>query len=232
MISAKRIQAVVIKDYRDLLKNAYMLSTAVIPLFLAFAINQREEVQSPAMFMPITISMVIVGAFIQASVIAEEKEKNTLRGLLMSPLNTAEIFIGKSLLSAILTIIMIVAVILIGNINMPDQTLLFTAAILISLTIFISIGTILGLVSRTVMETSVIGIPVLFVFGMSDIFQTMIESEWVIDVTGYLPDQQFVQLLLQLQNGQAVGEHFLVLSTWAIALVILTIFIFKKRRFN
>ena len=39
MISVKRIQAVVIKDYRDLLKNAYMLSTAVIPLFFAFLIQ-------------------------------------------------------------------------------------------------------------------------------------------------------------------------------------------------
>ena len=121
MTSIRRIQAVFIKDYRDFLKNAYMLSTGVIPLFFAFIFNQGEGAQSEAAFMPIVLSMVIVGSFIQAGVIAEEKEKNTLRGLLLSPLNTAEIFIGKSLLSAVLSVIMIVAVILIGNIPMPDQ---------------------------------------------------------------------------------------------------------------
>ncbi|WP_431802261.1 ABC transporter permease [Halobacillus andaensis] len=233
MISVKRIQAVVMKDYRDLLKNAYMLSTAVVPLFFAFILrSQGEEVETGAVFMPITLTMVIVGAFIQAAVIAEEKEKNTLRGLLLSPLNTAEIFIGKSVLSAVASIIMIVAVILIGNITMPDQMLLTAAVMLISLTIFISIGTILGLVSRTVMETSVIGIPVLFIFGMGDIFQTIIDSEWLLNVMGYLPDQQFGQLLLQLKNGEAVGDHFLVLSIWAAASVLVTIYIFKKRRFD
>ncbi|MFG6146833.1 ABC transporter permease [Halobacillus sp. B23F22_1] len=232
MISVKRIQAVVMKDYRDLLKNAYMLSTAVVPLFFAFILSQGEEVQTAAVFMPITITMVIVGSFIQAAVIAEEKEKNTLRGLLLSPLNTAEIFIGKSVISAVASIIMIVAVILIGNITLPDQMLLTVAAMLISLTIFISIGTILGLVSRTVMETSVIGIPVLFIFGMGDIFKTMIEAEWLLDMMGYLPDQQFAQLLLQLRNGEAVGDHFLVLSIWAAVCVVVTVYIFKKRRFD
>ncbi|SFF64786.1 ABC-2 type transport system permease protein [Halobacillus alkaliphilus] len=232
MISIKRIQAVVIKDYRDLLKNAYMLSTAVIPLFFAFIFSQGEGMETAVVFMPITLSMVMVGSFIQAGVIAEEKEKNTLRGLLLSPLNTSEIFIGKSVLSAVLSIIMVVAVILIGNIPMPDQTLLVTAAILISLVIFISIGTILGLVSRTVMETSVAGIPVLFIFGMGDVFRTMIESEWLIKVLSYLPDKQLGQLLQQLMNGQSVGEHFLVLALWAVLSVIVTIYIFKKRRFD
>ncbi|MFC7319828.1 ABC transporter permease [Halobacillus campisalis] len=232
MISVKRIQAVVIKDYRDLLKNAYMLSTAVIPLFFALLLNQEGEVQTAAVFMPITLTMVIVGSFIQAAVIAEEKEKNTLRGLLLSPLNTAEIFIGKSVISAVSSLIMIVAVVLIGNIPLPDQMLLTAAAMLISLIIFISIGTILGLVSRTVMETSVIVIPVLFIFGMGDIFKTMIEAEWLIDAMSYLPDQQIGQLLLQLNNGEAVGDHFLVLSIWAVASVFVTIYIYKKRRFD
>ncbi|PRO66399.1 ABC transporter permease [Alkalicoccus urumqiensis] len=232
MTSIRRIQAVFMKDYRDLLKNAYMLSTAIVPLFFAFMLNQEGEIETTAAFLPIILSMVIVGSFIQAGVIAEEKEKNTLRGLLLSPLNTTEIFIGKSLLSTVLSIMMIVAVIFIGNISMPDQTLLAAAATLISLAVFISLGTIVGLVSRTVMETSVIGIPVLFIFGMGEIIQTMIESELVIDVMGYLPDQQYGQLLLNLREGQAVGEPFFVLSMWVVVSVGLTILIYKKRRFD
>ena len=60
----------------------------------------------------------------------------------------------------------------------------------------------------------------------------MIEAERLIDVMGYLPDQQFGHLLMQLSNGQAVGDPFLVLSIWAVASVLVTIYIFKKRRFD
>ena len=57
--------------------------------------------------------------------IAEEKEKNTLRGLLLSPLNTFEIFIGKSLLSFLLTVLMIVIVTLISQFEVPANVLLY-----------------------------------------------------------------------------------------------------------
>ncbi|WP_027964661.1 ABC transporter permease [Halalkalibacillus halophilus] len=235
MISIKRIQAVVTKDFQDLKKNAYMLSTAVVPIFFAFIFGQQEatgDLDTAVFFMPIMLTMVIVGSFVQAAMIAEEKEKNTLRGLLLSPLSTSEIFIGKSILSAIVSIFMIIVVIYIGNIPIPDQIPLVVAAIFISLIIFISIGTILGLLSRTVMETSVMGIPVLFIFGMGDLFHNMIESEWLLNILSYLPDQQFGQALVQLNNGNAIGEQLVALSIWAVVSVLVTVYIFKKRRID
>ena len=52
--------------------------------------------------------MVVVGSFVQCSLIAEEKEKNTLRGLMLSPASTLEILGGKSLLSLIATMTIVV----------------------------------------------------------------------------------------------------------------------------
>ena len=61
-----------------------------------------------AHYMVINFTMVIVGAFVQCSLIAEEKEKNTLRGLMLSPASTLEILGGKSLLSFLATMIIVV----------------------------------------------------------------------------------------------------------------------------
>ncbi|KGA98183.1 ABC transporter [Alkalihalobacillus alcalophilus ATCC 27647 = CGMCC 1.3604] len=232
MLSLKRIQTIFIKDYKDLMKNSYMLSTAIMPLLFAFLFGRGEEVELIVSIVPITLAMVIVGSFVQAAMIAEEKEKNTLRGLLLSPLSTSEVFIGKSLLSAVLTAIMIAGVILISGFPIPENTLLFIVAIFISLVIYIGIGTILGLMSRTVMETTVVGMPVLIIFGMSSLFRNFFESEWLFNILSYLPDVQFATLVLNLHQGLPVGENLVILGIWALVTIVITVLIYKRRRFD
>src|SRR5690606_27469682 len=130
------------------------------------------------------LALVISGCFVQAAMVAEEKEKNTLRGLLLSPASTTEILIGKSLLTAVVTIVIIIGSIFLSEFNVQSISL-FSLLILLNLVTFISIGTILGLVSRTVMETSIIGMPVMIIFGMGSMFKTMIENEMLLKALHY-----------------------------------------------
>ncbi|WP_082232091.1 ABC transporter permease [Halobacillus massiliensis] len=233
MISVKRIQAVVTKDYKDLMKNSYMLSTALMPLLFAYLFSREGGAEISAMMvLCVTLTMVIVGSFIQAAMIAEEKEKNTLRGLLLSPLNIGELFIGKSILSAALTVIMVAVVILVGGFTLPEQTGIFTTALVINLIIYIAVGTILGLVSRTVMETSVAGLPVLLILGMGSLFRSLLDVEWITTVFEYLPDYQLTQIVEHLSTGESVASSFIILSVWAVVSVVVAGLTFKKRRFD
>ncbi|CDQ21254.1 ABC-2 type transport system permease protein [Halobacillus karajensis] len=233
MISVKRVQAVVTKDYKDLMKNSYMLSTALMPLLFAYIFSREGAADvSSMMVLCLTLTMVIVGSFIQAAMIAEEKEKNTLRGLLLSPLNIGEIFIGKSVLSAALTVIMVAVVIMIGGFSLPDQMGIFAAALFISLIFFIAVGTILGLISRTVMETSVAGLPVMLILGMGSLFRSVVNVEWITSVFEYIPDYQLTEIAEHLSTGESVTQNFIILSVWAVASVIVAVVIFKKRRFD
>ncbi|KMK78059.1 ABC transporter permease [Alkalihalobacillus pseudalcaliphilus] len=232
MISLKRIQTVLIKDYKDLMKNAYILSTVVLPILFAYMFGRGEEVPLAMTVIPIILAMVVVGSFVQAGMIAEEKEKNTLRGLLLSPLNTFEIFIGKSLLSFLLTVLMIVIVTLISQFEVPANVLLFSLAVLVSTIFFIALGTILGLISRTVIETSVVGLPIMLIFGMGSLFRELFSSEVILTILNYLPDGQFLSLVVSLDNGGPVLEHFLVLGIWAFVAIIVCVIIFKRRRFD
>ena len=47
------------------------------------------------------MAFLFVAGFVQSMVIAEEKEKHTLRVLMLSPASSVEVLIGKSILTAV-----------------------------------------------------------------------------------------------------------------------------------
>ncbi|MGG3804571.1 ABC transporter permease [Metabacillus fastidiosus] len=229
--SIKRVNAILMKDWKDLLKNSYIIFTLALPLIFAAWIGRIGEGNSALSGMIINLTLVIVGAFIQAAIVAEEKEKNTLRGLMLSPATTAEILIGKSALSALMTIIIIIGSIFLAEFKIPSLPL-FALTILIGLIIYIAIGTILGLLSRTVMETTIIGMPVMFILGMGSMFKTMIENEFILEIMSYLPNEQLDAIWTGLNSGQGVMTNFLILLIWIVVILALTFIIYGKRRFD
>ncbi|MFG6113700.1 ABC transporter permease [Halobacillus sp. MO56] len=234
ILSLKRINAIFIKDWKDLLKNSYILSTFAMPILFA-AMLGRMDAEGPAVYtLPINLALVICGAFIQAAMVAEEKEKNTLRSLLLSPANIGEVFIGKSALSAVVTIIAVALTISISDFQVPDLSL-FLLVVLLNIIIFISIGTALGLVSRSVMETTIIGIPVLAVFGMGSMVKGMFENDFLLELVSYLPSEQLNTVAIELNNGggmTAIQDNLLVLLVWAVISIAVCVITFKKRRFD
>jgi len=232
--SFKRVKAIFIKDWKDLQRNSYVIFTLAIPLMLAAFIGRIDEANGVFDTLPINMSLVISGAFIQAAMVAEEKEKNTLRGLLLSPANTAEIFVGKSMLSTTMTIVIIIGSIFLSNYKVLSPVL-FTISILLSLVFYIAIGTILGLLSRTVMETSIVGMPVLVVFGMSSMFKSMIKNETFIRIIEYLPNEQLDTIWIGMNSGKGFSNvigNLLVLLAWVVISVIITVVVYKKRRID
>ncbi len=230
--SFKRVNAIFLKDWKDLLRNSYILFTLAIPLAFAVWLGRLGGEEGAAFgTYPINLALVIAGAFIQAAMVAEEKEKNTLRGLLLSPASTVEVCLGKSALSAVLTLVVIIGSIFLSGYKVPSFPL-FAFSILLGLIFYIAIGTVLGLLSRTVMETSIIGTPVLFIFGMSSMFKTMVENKTIVAIIDYLPNEQLNMIWTGLSNGAGIGslvESFLVMLVWVAASIVLTIMIYRKR---
>ncbi|MFL0364372.1 ABC transporter permease [Bacillus sp. PK3_68] len=234
IFSLKRVNAIFVKDWKDLQRNSYVLFTLALPLVFAAWLGRIGEDNALLATYPINLSLVIAGAFIQAAMVAEEKEKNTLRGLLLSPASTVEILIGKSALSAVMTIIVIIGSIFLSDYKTPSLPL-FSFSILLGLMIYLAIGTILGLLSRTVMETSIIGMPVLLIFGMSSMLKSMIENDMLLRMISYLPNEQLNTIWSHLSNGaglRVVLENMMILLVWAIVSFFITVLIYKKRRID
>lgn len=233
--SIQRVSAIIVKDVKDLLKNSYMiLITILLPLGMAAMLSRSESGDTSLLGMPINLALVITGAFVQASIMAEEKEKNTLRVLLLSPATRMEIILGKSLLSSVITILVVIGSILISKIQVPEF-FYFTIMILLSIIIFVSFGTIIGLVSRTVMETSIVGLPLLVIFTYGSIISAMLDIPIISTIISYLPTESFSMALTELdQNGgfSEIKWHLLNMLLWAIGSLVIAVIVYGKRRFD
>ncbi|WP_416829281.1 ABC transporter permease [Ectobacillus polymachus] len=232
--SFKRVNAIFIKDWKDLQRNSYIIFTLALPLVLAAWLGRMGDDRAVLNTYPINLALVIAGAFIQSAMVAEEKEKNTLRGLLLSPASTLEILIGKSALSAVTTIVVIIGSIFLSDYKVPSPPL-FVLSVILGLIFYLAIGTILGLLSRTVMETSIIGMPVMVIFGMSSMLKPMVKNEMLLKVIDYLPNEQLNAIWLGLSNGEGFSkiiDNMLVLLGWVALSIVITVVIYKKRRFD
>lgn len=231
--SLKRVNAILLKDWKDLLKNSYILFTLAFPLIFAVMIGKLGLDGAFTTF-PINFALVISGCFVQAAMVAEEKEKNTLRGLLLSPASTLEVLIGKSALSAIITIIVIIASVFLSGYQ-PPSILIFSLNVLLCLIIYITVGTLLGLLSRTVMETTIIGMPVLMIFGTGSLLKGLVDNKIFSKIISFLPNEQFDEILLELsKNGglKDVINNLLILFVWVVVMLLITFYTYGKRRFD
>ncbi|MEI5906308.1 ABC transporter permease [Bacillus spongiae] len=228
--SIKRVNSIFIKDWKDLQKNNYILFTLAIPLVFAVWLGRIGAESAIYNTYPIILSLVLVGSLIQAAMVAEEKEKNTLRGLILSPASTTEIFLGKCALSAILASIVIIASVFLSGYNVPSPPL-FSVSVLLGLAFYLAIGTIIGLISRTVMDTSIIGVPVLLIFGIS--FKSLVENETALMIINYLPNEALNTIWVDLNNGKGFSgiiENILILLAWVVISIVTTVIIYRKRR--
>lgn len=230
-LSMKRVNAIFQKDFKDFSRNMAVSITIFLPL-LAAALYGRMGIDTlQAHYMIFNMTFALVGTYVQCCLIAEEKEKNTLRGLMLSPASTVEILGGKSLLSFVLTMGIIIFSAVLTEYR-PVNLLIISAAIVLSSFFYIAVGTLLGLIAKSVMESSVIVLPVLGIFSFGSFVLPLAEKYPVLKVAEYLPSVQLIDIAEEVEKGMGISAmlpQFGIILIWVIATVILTIAVYRKR---
>lgn len=233
--SMRRVNAIFQKDFKDISRNSAVSVTALMPLVMAFIFGKMgKEVSIDAHYMVINLTMVIVAAFVQCCLIAEEKEKNTLRGLMLSPASTLEILGGKSLLSFISTmIVVVISAYLTGY--QPANLFVIVVAIILSSFFFIGLGTLLGLLAKSYVEATVIVLPFMMIFGFGTIFTAFTAKYPILKVMDYTPSAQLIDIATKVESGAGFSEVWLnlgIITLWIIAIYALSAFVFQKRKMD
>lgn len=229
--SWKRMSAILIKDYKDFSRNMAVSVVIFMPPLLA-AFYGRIGVESlDAYYMIFNMTFAMVGAFVQSCLIAEEKEKNTLRGLMLSPANTAEILSGKSLLSFILTMVVIVVSAFLSD-YYPQNIFVITLSFIISALFYIALGTLVGLFAKSVMEASVYVLPVIGIFTFGSFIAVFADKYPVLKAANYMPNAQLIEIATAVETGAGFGDVLLnlfVILAWVVVFAVLTIAIYRRR---
>lgn len=230
-LSIKRSIAILQKDYKDISKNLYVSTTFFMPLLFAAIYGRMGADSIEAHYTVINLSLCLVAAFVQCSLIAEEKEKNTLRGLMLSPASTLDILVGKSLLSFIGTVIVIVIGAFLSEYK-PENLFIISIAIILSIIFYIGLGTVLGLVTKSVMEASVLIMPFMLFFSFGTFLTNFADKYPVLKVTEYLPNVHLVDLANEVQLGGSLSDvwmNLLIIIVWAVAVFALVVVVYRKR---
>lgn len=231
MLSWKRISAIFMKDYKDFSRNiAVSIVIILVPVLAAF--YGRAGVGSLELhYMLINMAFAMVASFVQSCLIAEEKDKNTLRGLMLSPASTAEILIGKSLLSFSLTLF-VIAISAYFLDYRPVNIGVILIAIIISSIFYIGVGTLLGLYAKSVMDASVLVLPVMIIFSLVTFITSFVEVYPILKVLKYLPNIQLLEIAKRVEAGAGIIEvlsHLGIITIWVVAILILSTIVYRKR---
>ncbi|TCZ71069.1 ABC transporter permease [Paenibacillus albiflavus] len=232
--SMRRFQAIVGKEWKDAAKNPQVLLMVGMPIFFAFLFSKMGQNSMAGLASSILMALVMSGAFIQGMTVAEEKEKHTLRVLMLSPATATEILMGKSCLTAIYTLISIVLSIFVSGAtltNIPALALM----IALLLIIFIALGTIIGLLSRTVSESSIVGLPVLLLFIMGPLFAPALKVDLLTTIVSYLPSDHFIKAMLELVSGGSFGDisaNLINMGIWVVVSLVLAAIVYSRKRFD
>lgn len=230
-MSMRRIQAIFMKDYKEFSRNYAISITVLMPLFLAFFYNKSGADTIQVYFLTINMTLVLVTAFIQNCLIAEEKENNTLRSLMMSPASIADILIGKSaLVFAISAAVLALTIYLLGY--SPANVAILALALAVSVLFYIALGTICGLYTKTVMEASVAILPVMVIFSFGPMALGLTEKYPFLAVAEWLPSAQLILLAEGLETAVPMSDILLafgVMAGWTFLAIAAAVMLYKKR---
>lgn len=230
-LALRRMYAIFQKDLKDVSKNMYISTTALTPLLLAVFYGRMDNITVDMYYFIINFTFALVAVFVQAAIIAEEKEKNTLRGLMLSPASAGEILLGKSLLTLAFTAVTLALSIFLVGYEIPNVPVI-VAALFISVLFYTALGTLLGLLTKTVMEASVALLPVMFVFGFTPLIDAVINQYSAFSFLEYMPNMQLVDLAAQMETGGGFAEAWqplLIITAWFAAALAAAWVVYTKR---
>jgi ABC-2 type transport system permease protein len=230
-ISLKRVQAIFVKDYKEFSRNYALSIMLIFPIIIALIFKRAGTSLPGASGFLFNSSFVLLTCFAQACLIAEEKERNTLRSLMMTPATTMDVLIGKSSLVFVMSAVVLAISTLIFGYE-PANIWAFVAVIILSIILYTAAGTICGLFSKTLLEASLSILPVAFIFMGAPWGEVLVKDYPVFKVLDYMPSSQLVHLLGLSNTGYTAGDvlkPLLINLVWTVVLTVVSVILYQRR---
>lgn len=225
----KNICAIVSKQIKDTLKNkAILIQFVMLPLIGAIFESTIKLENMPdnffsEMFAAMHIGMAPLVAV--SSIVAEEREKNTLRVLMMADVTPLQYMTGVGGYVWVLCMLGSAALGLSSKYS-PEGLAGFLLVAAVGHLISIFIGAAVGMFSATQMTATSVGLPVAMVFAflpMMAMFNSTIEK-----IARFTYTQQ-IKLFLARPEGDIIGtEGIIVLAVSMLAALSAFIFAYKR----
>lgn len=225
----KHISAILWKQMKDTFKNkTILIQFLMFPVMTIIMENAIEIENMPEHFFAILFAVMFIGMApltSMSAIISEEKEKNTLRVLLMSNVKPMEYLVGVGIYVWTMCMIGAFIIALAGG-YMGSSLVYFILIMAIGILVSMLIGAVIGTMSKSQMMATSLTIPVMMIFSfipMLAMFNDSIKKVGRITYT-----QQINTLLYNVKDLQIELEQIVVLGITTLLTIILFVLAYKK----
>src|SRR5699024_8537799 len=206
-----------------------LLFMPVTPILLAALYSQMSMGEGDGM--PISLVYLVVGVVFSTTtsglimmMMAEENEKKTLRGLIMSPASFWDIIIGKSLVTAVLTLATLIISLSITNIE-PFLHIKIIIGLILLFLFFLFLGLGVGLFVKSVGITNAYLLPIMLLFGFTPMYEFFDFGDTATKIADAFPIIQLMKI-----HDDNSWSPFGIISLWLVGAAIFTFVCFIRTR--
>jgi len=241
------IKAIFIKQLDDMTKNPMVTSIFILLPFMAWLMIRFQGIEDPQAIMVMVMSIAMMSVAMMpitaiTTYIAEDVETHSLRFLIMAGVKPTQYLAGLGIFSLLLSALAMVAFALIGQVG-SDNFPMFMGITLIGCFASLVLGAILGLLSKSVQQSSIYTT----IFGMALGFIPMLsmQNPELLRGTFFLYTQQVFVTLMYMALGRgpeaiqdiymvtgysfSVGSSLLIIGGNMVVLIVVFAVLFKKR---
>ncbi|MFB4213595.1 ABC transporter permease [Shouchella sp. JSM 1781072] len=235
-LALKRMTGIFLKDTKDGMRNLNVWLMPIIPLGLAVFYRTIMDAESLAFFTPALLLIVfgMSAGVTQSMMIAEEKEKNTLRMLMLTPAKPYEVLIGKAGVATLFTFVATVIALLIFELSPADMLQVIVLSIPMFI-IFLLLGTFVGLVSKNVSSASGLGLPIILLLSMFPLLTAGLDFAFIETISQGIAPVVYSELIISMMNegwSATSAMNWLVLFIWLLATLVITYIAYRKNAYD
>lgn len=227
-----KVKTLFIKDIKNLLRNPNVAFMLILPIGFALLYGKimtapqgyEDELKNYIFNLCTLLNVGVVPISIVAMCIAEEKEKFTLRTLILSNVSAVEFLIDKVLVGLVLFLIENILIFFVCKLDF----ILFPKYMLILIITAISallFGAAVGLIAKDQMSTGYYSTPVMLLF-MSPIFGMM--NDTIAKIVRFIPTNSMIEFFNMKQFSELISKDGLISIAVVVGWIIVSVLVFVK----
>lgn len=234
-VSGRKVKVLYVKDFKDVFRNPSVIVSCLIPvLFIALYKNiTMGSMHIPTEYLMkigIVFNLGMTPIMIISTMIAEEKEKNTMRTLILANVNGLEFFLSKMLvpLTFLLVSDLIIYLIVGMSVKYIGWFMLFN---LLGGIDMIMLGGVIGILSRDQMTAGVYQVPIMLILLLPSLLGEM--NKPLAKLAMLTPTESVSELFFASVHGELFAKNsaiaLVVLLIWIVISTMAFVTIYKKK---
>lgn len=240
-LSLHKIGVLLKKESKDLLRNSTVAVLIIMPIAMTFLFkfmfeSSTDGIEEASHFVGVfvlsfatSMAIAVIPGSVLPTTIAEEKEKKTLRTLMLADVNGVEFLISKALIVFLLLLFTLIVIFFITGVSLSVLPMYLLTCIIASISILL-IGSLIGLMSKNQMTSGVISAPIMMVLMLMPMMQQF--DPILAKIAFFVPTTSVGNVLEIVLSGSydwgAILPNYAVMFGWIIVSIILFLVMFKK----